>query len=348
VVPSGLPIAVDAMGADQGPAPLVDGALRAEADGIAVLLVGDEPTLRALLPASSRIRIRHAAQVVSMAEAPAVAVRRKPESSIVRSVDAVREGVAAGAVSCGNTGAAMAAALFGLGRIKGVERPALTTVAPRSDGGRLVVLDLGANVDCRPSQLAQFAIMGDIFARTALELPKPRVGLLSNGEELGKGNELVRAANPLLAALDLEFVGNVEPTGAFRGACDVLVTDGFTGNVMLKTVEATADVVAKLMRNEVGGALSRALGSRLLAPIMRRFRERTDARAVGGALLLGVQGLVVVGHGRSDARAVHSAIRHTAAWAASGLVDRTSAAIEAALRDAPGQDSALPPRPGTR
>jgi phosphate acyltransferase len=324
-------VALDAMGTDLGPAALVAGAVDAVRSGVSVLLVGDEAVLRPLVPAGVALPVLHAAETIGMAEAPAVAVRRKPDSSLVRAVEAVAEGRAGAVVSCGNTGAAMAAALFRLGRLEGVERPALTTVAPRADGGQLVLLDLGANADCRPRHLAQFAVMGDVFARVALDLERPRVGLLSNGEEDGKGNELVRGARPLLAELDLDFVGNIEPTGAFGGGCDVLVTDGFTGNVMLKTVEATAQVVSNLLRAEARGAVSRAVGARLLAPLLRRFRDRTDARAVGGALLLGVKGVVVVGHGRSDARAVASALRHAAGFQGSGLVDRTGAAIERAL-----------------
>lgn len=330
------------MGTDLGPAALVAGAVDAVRSGVSVLLVGDESVLRPLVPPGVALPVLHAAETIGMAEAPAVAVRRKPDSSVVRAVEAVAEGRAGSVVSCGNTGAAMAAALFRLGRLEGVERPALTTVAPRADGGQLVLLDLGANADCRPGHLAQFAVMGDVFARVALGLERPRVGLLSNGEEDGKGNELGRAAWPLLAALDLDFVGNVEPTGAFGGVCDVLVTDGFTGNVMLKTVEATAQVVSNLLRAEARGAVSRAVGARLLAPLLRRFRDRTDARAVGGALLLGVKGVVVVGHGRSDARAVASALRHAAGFEGSSLVERTGAAIERALADR------LPPAPPSR
>jgi len=184
--------------------------------------------------------------------------------------------------------------------------------------------------------------MGDVFARTALSRSRPRVGLLSNGEEPGKGNELVRQAGPLLEALELDFIGNVEPTAAFAGACDVLVTDGFTGNIMVKTVEATAHVVTDLLRSEVRSGVGRAVGARLLAPLLRRFRQRTDARASGGALLLGVPGVVVVGHGRSDARAVASSLRHAADVARSGLVERTGEAIERAL------STALPAAPGPR
>lgn len=330
------------MGTDLGPGPLVAGAVDAVRSGVSVLLVGDAAVLRPLVPAGVDLPVLHATETVGMAEAPAVAVRRKPDSSVVRAVEAVADGRAGAVVSCGSTGAAMAAALFRLGRLDGVERPALTAIAPRADGGRLVLLDLGANADCKPVHLAQFAVMGAVLARTALDLGRPRVGLLSNGAEPGKGNELVRSATPLLEQLGLDFVGNVEPTGAFGGDCDVLVTDGFTGNVMLKTVEATAQVVGNLLRAEAKGAVSRAVGARLIAPLLRRFRERTDARAVGGALLLGVKGVVVVGHGRSDARAVASAVRHAAGFAHSGLVSQTGAAIERALAGPlPGP---LPPR----
>lgn len=336
------PVALDAMGTDLGPRPLVAGATQAVRDGIPVVLVGDEKVLLPLVPAGVRLPVQHAGEVIGMAEAPAVAVRRKPDSSVSGAIEMVASGQARAVVSCGNTGAAMAAALLRLGRIEGVERPALTTIAPRADGGRLVLLDLGANADCRPQHLVQFALMGAVFARFALGLERPRVGLLSNGEEVGKGNELVRMTGPLLAALDLDFVGNIEPPGAFGGDCDVLVTDGFTGNVMLKTVEATAQVVTNLLRAETRGAVSRAVGARLLAPLLRRFRERTDARAVGGALLLGVKGVVVVGHGRSDARAVASALRHAAGLAESGLGGRMDGAIQRALA------GALPVRPPAR
>ncbi len=335
-------VAFDAMGSDLGPGAMVAGAVQAAQDGVSVLLVGDEAVLGPLLPPRVDLPILHAPQVVEMGEAPVVAVRSKRDSSLVRAVQAVRDGRAAAVVSCGSTGAAMAAALFELGRLGGVDRPALTTVAPRADGGRLVLLDLGANADCQPRHLAQFAVMGDTFARVALGLDHPRVGLLANGEEEGKGNDLVRRAAPLIAALPLDYAGLVEPTGAFRGACDVLVTDGFTGNVMLKTVEATADVVAQLLRAEVSASLRGRVSGRLLAPLLRDFRARTDARAVGGALLLGVQGVVVVGHGRSDATAARSALGHAAAFAGSGLVARTGAAIEAAL------PAPLAPRGGSR
>ncbi len=315
------------MGGDHGCAVLVEGAQRAAAAGVPVLLVGDEAQLGPLQRRGALLPVRHAADVIGMAEAPALAVRRKPQASVVRAITAVNDGLACAAVSCGSTGATMTAALLHLGRAPGIERPALATVVPRSDGGRLVLLDLGANVDSKPEHLAQFALMGEALARTLLEMDQPRVGLLSNGSEEGKGNELVRAASPLIAALSLEYVGNIEPEDALRGHCDVLVCDGFVGNIMLKTVEATAAVVGRILREEVSSRLSSRIGARLASGVMGRFRDRTDAQTVGGALLLGVNGAIVVGHGRSDARAVEAAV--TLAWrtAEGGLHQRVSTAI---------------------
>jgi glycerol-3-phosphate acyltransferase PlsX len=327
----GLPVALDAMGGDQGPAPLVGGAVRAVARGIPVLLVGDRAALEPLVPAGVDLPIRHAPTAVEMGEAPATAVRRKPTSSIVMAVGALRDGDACAAVSCGHTGATMAAALFGMGRLPRVSRPALATVVPRADGGKLVLLDLGANVDSRPEHLAQFAVMGACFARVAVGLDDPRVGLLSNGAEPGKGNELVREAAPLLAQLPLRFVGNIEPEAALRGGCEVLVCDGFVGNIMLKTVEATAAVVSRVLRDEVARRLSTRIGARLLGGILGRFRDRTDAQSVGVALLLGVPGVVVAGHGRSDERAVEHAIELAWRSAKNGLGPAVGAAITDAL-----------------
>jgi glycerol-3-phosphate acyltransferase PlsX len=214
----------------------------------------------------------------------------------------------------------MASALYVLGRLEGVDRPPLATVVPRKDGGQLVLLDLGANVDCKPAHLAQFAVLGDAYARAVLGIARPRVGLLANGEERGKGNEQVRAAWPEVDALDLHFVGNVEPLGALRGECDVLVCDGFDGNVMLKTVEGTVEVMGRILREEIRRRPSAQIGAWLLGGAWRRFRQRTTYDSVGGALLLGVQGVAVVGHGRADARAVASAIRYAHSCVQAGLL----------------------------
>jgi glycerol-3-phosphate acyltransferase PlsX len=214
----------------------------------------------------------------------------------------------------------MASALHVLGTVAGIDRAPLATVVPRRDGGQLVLLDLGANVDCKAAHLAQFALLGDAYARAVLRLEEPRVGLLANGDEPGKGNTQVRAAWPEIAALGLNFVGNVEPLGALRGECDVLVCDGFVGNVMLKTVEGTVEVLARVLREEIRRRPSARVGAWLLAGAFRRFRQRTTYDAVGGALLLGVNGVAVVGHGRADARAVASAVRYAFACAEAGLV----------------------------
>lgn len=316
------------MGGDHAPAQTVAGAVAAVRDGVPVLLVGDRELLRPLIPAGVDLPIHHAPGLVAMdTHRPVAAVRATPEPSVTAAMRLVREGDACAAVSCGHTGATMAAGLLVLGRLPGVERPAITLLVPRTDGGRLTVLDLGANVDSRPQHLVQFAAMGHAFAQAVAGLAAPRVGLLSNGEEPGKGDERVREAGPLLAASSLPFVGNVEPTAAFRGACDVLVCDGFVGNVMLKTVEATAEVVTHILREEILHHPSAKAGAWLIRPALRRVRDRTDYTSQGGALLLGVQGVVVVGHGRSDATAVRSALRYAARCAEEGLVDRVERAL---------------------
>jgi glycerol-3-phosphate acyltransferase PlsX len=323
-----LPVALDAMGGDRGPEVNIAGALRAQRAGIPVLLVGDETKIRQ--PRKGALPVLHARESVEMGESAAKSVRAKPGSSIRAAIDAIKNGQACAAVSCGNTGAFMAAATLVLGRIEGVDRPAITTLVPRTDGGRLVVLDLGANTDPKPEHLAQFARLGDAFARVVLELDRPRIGLLSNGEEPSKGNDLVRAAHALLKELPLEFVGNVEPPHAFHGACDVLVCDGFVGNVMLKSIEATAEVVGGILRREILAHPSSRFGAWLLRGALSRVRKRTAYSSIGGALLLGVDGVVVVAHGRSDATAVAGAIAHAHRCARDDLVARVRTALRPA------------------
>lgn len=325
--PQLLPVALDAMGGDHAPKALVAGAVQAVREGLPVLLVGDEAALAPLVPRGLDLPVRHAPPLQHGPEGPVAAVRRQEGSSVRQAVAAVEDGAASAAVSCGHTGAVMAAALFGLGRVPGVERPAVTRALPRTDGGQLVVLDLGANVDCKPSHLAQFALMGSAYAREALGMPAPRVGLLSNGVEEGKGNELVRESVDGIAALGLDFVGRIEPQDALRGGCDVLVCDGFVGNVLLKTVEATADVVGTLLREEILRYPSARLGAWLLQGAFRRFRARTDWSSFGGAQLLGVRGVVLVGHGRSDAAAVAATLRHAAHCARQGLDQHLARAL---------------------
>ena len=312
------PIALDVFGGDRAPEAILEGAELALAQGVPVLLVGDTERLRGKIPRGAEVV--HAPEIVGMDEPASTPLRRKPNSSIRRIFELVRDGTAQAAVTCGHSGAAMACALYVLGPLPGIDRPPLCTVVPRKDGGSLVLLDLGANVDCKPQHFAQFAVLGEAYARAVLGLERPRVGLLANGEERGKGNTQVRAAFGELEGLNLAFVGNVEPLGALRGECDVLVCDGFVGNVMLKTVEGTVEVVGHVLREELRRRPGALLGRWLLAGGFRRFRQRTTYDSVGGAILLGVDGVAVVGHGRADARAVASALRYARSCANAGLL----------------------------
>ncbi|MCA9572062.1 MAG: phosphate acyltransferase PlsX [Myxococcales bacterium] len=323
-----LPIAVDAMGGDHAPAAIVAGAVRAAHAGTPVVLVGDAVRLRPLVDTELRKRLRrreidltveHAPDAVGMADSPS-SVRSRPDTSVRRTVQLVAEGKAAAAVSCGSTGATLFAAVLDLGTLEGADRPAIATMLPRRDGGRLVLLDAGANVDCRPELLASFAQLGAAYAEVS-GVPRPRVGLLANGEEDGKGNMQVRATLPLLRSLDLDVVGNVEPSAAMEGACDVLVCDGFVGNVLLKAAEGAVGTVVALLREEIRRRPSGMVGAFLLRGAFKRFRARVAWDATGGALLLGARGVVVVGHGRANAVAVQGAIETASRYARTGLVD---------------------------
>src|SRR5437588_5786816 len=310
-------IAVDAMGGDHAPREIVRGAAaavrRLEVD---VALVGRRADVErelAELPAGDAAARQHlqvveATEVVGMDEHPANAVRAKRDSSIVRVCREVAEGRAAAAVSAGNSGAVLAAARFTVGRIRGVGRPAIGAVFP-SSRGQVFVLDVGANTDCRPEWLAQFAIMGSVFAKRMLGVSEPRVALLSNGEEPGKGSQLVQAAFPLLQSAPVHFTGNVEGRELFAGACDVAVCDGFTGNVVLKTAEGVGEFLLGAISEQAHKSLQGMLGGALLKPKLRPIRDRVDYRKTGGALLLGVDGEVVIAHGRSDAEAIVNAVR---------------------------------------
>lgn len=308
------PVALDAMGADKGPSEVVAGAILAARElAIAITLIGPTTTISALLARQGGkdlpIDVVDAPDVIEMDEHPVQAVRRRPNASMNVGVRLVKEGRASAFVSAGNTGAAMAAALFGLGRLPGVERPALATVFPTSTG-RCLVLDVGANADCRPAYLQQFATMGERYARHVLEVRRPRVGLLSNGEEPTKGSALVQETHQLLRAADLNFVGNIEGKDVPLGAADVVVCDGFTGNVLIKAAEGIGEFTFQLLREEIGasGPIG-MLGALLLRPALRRIKRRVDYQEYGGAPLLGVDGVVIVAHGRSGARAIRSAVR---------------------------------------
>lgn len=306
-------VAIDAMGGDRGPAVIVQGAVDgARRFGTPILLVGDTGRIREALDshdhAGVEIEVIDAPQVIEMTEHPAQAVRRKPDSSINVMMRLIKEGRADAAVSAGNSGAVMAAALMRLGRVPGVERPAIGSYMPTA-AGRTLLLDLGAVTDPKPSVLVQFAIMGQVYAQRVLGIENPTIALLSNGEEPSKGNALVQATYPLLAATEgLRFVGNVEGKDVVMGTVDVVVTDGFTGNVALKTAEGVASMLVEIIRSEARASLPRKLGAILLRPAFRALRSKLDYAEIGGAPLLGVNGVVIISHGRSSARAVENAV----------------------------------------
>lgn len=310
-----LRIAVDAMGGDLGPEEVVRGVLRATAergDSVHFTIVGDEPTIQAELDrrrsSAATISIRHSSQIIGMTEKPREAFRKKPDASVVVAARLVKNGEADAFISIGNTGAAMAAAIFILRPMPGIDRPAIATPLP-SLRDTVTLLDAGANVDCAPNQLLDFAIMGQVYSRHVLGKENPTVGLLSNGQEESKGNELVKAAHKLFSAHIRPFYGNIEGMDVFRGKADVVICDGFSGNILLKVGEGVAEMVLSMVRQE----LTRHKWMKLfLLPLrkgVRELRNRIDYREFGGAPLLGVNGICIIGHGRSDARAIVNAIR---------------------------------------
>lgn len=308
-----MPIILDAMGSDQYPDPEIQGAIDAARDfGEEIILVGNEtlikPRLEALNTAKSPVRIVHAPDVLEMTDKPVDGARKKPQNSMAVGLELVKKGEGSAFVTAGNTGGAMFNALKTLGRLKGVQRPALTAMFPTRIG-KCVVLDIGANVDCRPDFLVQFAIMGNLYAKKILGITVPRVGLLSNGEEPMKGNELVKETFPLLQSAHLNFIGNVEGKEVFQGEVDVVVTDGFTGNVMLKSSEAVAKLLSDTIKKEITSSPITSIGGLLARPALNKLRKMLSPEEVGAAPLLGIDGLVFVGHGRSNARAIYSAVR---------------------------------------
>ena len=307
-------IAVDAMGGDRGSAEIVAGALEAATDAIVPVLFGP-PGLE-----THGLELHEAPDVIEMDEKPAEAVRAKPESSLVASVRAVAEGRVDAVVSAGNTGAMLAAGLLELRRIPGVMRPAIAVPIPSRRGPSLLI-DAGANADARPEHLLQFATMGAVFAEQILGISRPEVRLLSIGEEREKGNQLTLEAHELLAASDLNFAGNAEGRDLLRGAADVLVTDGFTGNVALKTVEGTIQTLLEALREEITATARGRLGGLLIGPAARRLRRRLDPDTYGGAYLLGLRGLAVIAHGNSSKTAIANAIRLAARGVENDVVD---------------------------
>jgi glycerol-3-phosphate acyltransferase PlsX len=309
-------IAVDSLGGDDAPRAVVEGAVEAARSGVAVVLVGPADQLRdelSRLGASdlSTLTIEDAPDGVAMEESPLAALRRKPRASIRVACELAASGAAAGVYSAGHTGASLLAAHGAFGLLPGVERPALAVLVPTRRGSS-VLLDAGANVDCRPSHLAQFAVMGAAYARVLAEGPEPRVALLSIGEEAGKGNELTKDAHAALSAMPINFIGNIDAAQWFHGEADVVVCDGFTGNIALKVGEAVVELVAPMLGDEA--------------------RKRLHYAESGGAPLIGVNGLLVVGHGRSNARAIANGIALTSRLARGGVVTQVAEAISRVLK----------------
>jgi phosphate acyltransferase len=333
-----LPIALDAMGGDHMPDAAVDGALRAAKEGVPVVLVGDRSRLEAALARrGGDLPIEHAPDVIGMEE-HATDVRRRKESSVVVGMRLVKAGRAGACVSMGHSGATMAAALLVLGRLRGVERPAILANIPTARGGYSALVDAGANADCRPSFLQQFAVMGSIYARHAYGVEAPTVGLMSIGEEPEKGNELTREAHVLLArTAGIRFHGNVEGRDLLRGTTDVVVTDGFTGNVMLKLAEGEAKVIFGMVREALGSSLRAKVGGLLAKPALRRIAARLDPAEVGAQPLLGVDGYAFIGHGSSDARAVASALRTAARMVEAGVAERIAEGLAASVAATSGE-----------
>jgi glycerol-3-phosphate acyltransferase PlsX len=308
-----MKIAVDAMGGDRAPAVAVEGAVQAARDfDLEIVLVGQRGAIQAELDqlaathdlSSLVLSLQDASEVIEMHEHPAAAVKAKKDASMVVAMDLVRRREADAFFTAGNSGGALAAALFRLGRIRGIQRPAISTIFPsQTPQGYCFLLDIGANAECRPEYLLQFAIMGSIYAERVLGVPNPRVAIVSNGEEEGKGNQLVQETVPLLKASNLNFVGNAEGKDILWGLADVVVTDGFTGNVILKVSEGVAKFLLDVLKEEITGRQVSKVGAMLAKPAFEETKRRLDYREYGGAPLLGIEGVVIIGHGRSDVTA---------------------------------------------
>ena len=339
-------VAVDAMGGDAAPRVAIDGAVAAARHfELGIALVGPLAALEREIARHpdidpARVRLIDAPEMIGMEEAPAASLRRKPQASIKVAADLVARGDAAALVSAGHTGATVMAAHGAFGMVSGVDRPALAATIPtagpwapelRQQRRRpAILLDVGASVECRPQHLLQFAVMGSVYARVALGIEAPRVGLLSIGEEATKGNELTRDAHRLLKAAPLAFIGNVEARDVYSGRADVIVCDGFTGNVALKISEGLVDVMENLLHEELSSTVTMRVGSLLTRRALRRFRRRVDYSEYGGAPLLGVGGVTIVGHGRSSAKAVRNAIAMAYRFAEGGFIHRIRDEIAAA------------------
>ncbi|MBP1733918.1 MAG: plsX [Deltaproteobacteria bacterium] len=314
-------IAVDGMGGDYAPQAIVKGAEQASREKIAeIVLVGDKAKLTALLESPEGIEIVHTDEYVEMTESPSTALRKKRGSSVNKAFELVRTGNVQGVVTAGNSGAAMAFAIFTLGRIGLVERPAIATLQPNVAKGTItVLLDGGGNVDCKPVHLAHFAIMGNAFAKSVFGIETPRVGLLSNAEEETKGNDLTREAHAMIKELGLNYLGYIEGNNVHNGHADVVVCDGFVGNIALKITEGVAESLMTFLKENIEKSLKKKIGYLLMKEVFDELAKKTDYSEYGGAPLLGVEGVCVICHGRSNERAIKNAISMAAGFVEKNL-----------------------------
>jgi len=336
-------IALDAMGSDNYPVPDVAGAVLAAREfGDTIYLVGDEAQITRELSkhdtANLNLIVQHASQVVTMEDKPSTVGKNKPDSSMHVGMKLVRDGLADAFVTAGNTGAALSiATLYTLKRIPGVKRPALSAIV-RLMNHDIIILDVGANADSKPEWVAQFALMGKIYAKQALGLKAPRVALLSNGEEEGKGNQIIHDTAALLKTSDLNFIGNVEPKDMLKGEVDVVVADGFVGNILIKSLESATSMLVSVLRDELMKDVFSKVGGLLSRPAFRRVRKQIDPFEIGGAPLLGVNGVVIIGHGRSNANAIKNAIRQARLAVQGNLIEAIRQGVsdtEVGLSDQP-------------
>ncbi|WP_226665746.1 phosphate acyltransferase PlsX [Metabacillus litoralis] len=325
-----MKLAIDAMGGDNAPQAVVEGVIKAihAFPDLEVTLIGQEEKIKQFLTDSTRITIIHTDEVIEGTDEPVRAVKRKKNSSMVLMANEVKEKRADGCISAGNTGALMTAGLFIVGRIKGIERPALSPTLPTLNGDGFLFLDVGANVDAKPDHLQQYAIMGSIYVEKVRGIKNPRVGLLNIGTEDKKGNELTRQAFELLKQTNLNFVGNVESRDLMNGVADVIVTDGFTGNIALKTIEGTALSVFSMLKSALTSNLKSKVAAGVLKPQLKGIKQQMDYSEYGGAALFGLQAPVVKAHGSSDANAIYNAIRQTREMVSNDVAETIYASLE--------------------
>ncbi|WP_066289185.1 phosphate acyltransferase PlsX [Bacillus sp. FJAT-29937] len=325
-----MKIAIDAMGGDHAPKEIVLGAMKAAAEykDIEITLVGDESKIKEYLTNPDRIEILHTDEVILATDEPVRSVRRKKNASMVLAAQLVSDGKADACISAGNTGALMSAGLFVVGRIEGIERPALSPTLPTIGGEGFLLLDVGANVDAKPEHLLQYAIMGSIYSEKVRGISNPRVGLLNIGTEEKKGNELTKHTFELLQNADLNFIGNVESRDLLEGAADVVVTDGFTGNMVLKTIEGTALSVFKMLKSALTSSFKSKMAAAVLKPDLVHLKSKMDYSEYGGAGLFGLKAPVIKAHGSSDANALYNAVRQTREMVAHNVSDTIKEVVE--------------------